>query len=164
MNEQLTDERKRWWKEADDRARRGESERVHDKNCQGLSGGIEFLGSLDDPVDVPLLQAMLEHPAEHQESYSDGSKRVFFVARDPAKQCLIRRDLKVPQSVVISFEIKPPAPPRDRLEEIAAILRFHELRITATSLGVLSAASLTLWGIRARRRRRDGGIVREPVA
>ena len=159
LSEQLTDERKRWWQEAGDRAKRGQSERVHAMNCQGFSGGIAFLGSMEDPVDVPLLQAMLEYPAEHQETYSDGSKRVFFVAREPAKQCLIRRHLKVPQSVVVSFEIKAPAPPPDRLEEFEAILRYHELRIEATSLGVLSVASLTLWGIRARKRRRGAGIV-----
>jgi hypothetical protein len=157
LNEQLTDERKRWWQEAGERAKRGQLERVHDMNCQGLSGGIEFLGSLDDPVDVPLLQAMLEHPAEHQATYSDGSKRVWFVARDAAKSCLHRRHLKVPQSVVTAIEIKAPAPPQDRWEECATILRYHERFITATSLGVLSVASLTLWRIRARQRRRAAG-------
>ena len=161
LNEQLTDERKHWWQEAGDRAKRGQSERVHDINCEGFSGGIAFLGLIDDPVDVPLLQAMLEHPAEHQATYDDGSKRVWFVARDAATLCLHRRHLKVPQSVVTSVEIKAPAPPPDRLEEFAEILRYHELRIEATSLGVLSVASLTLWGIRARKRRRGAAITAE---
>lgn len=111
LNDQLTDERKHWWKAAAERGQRGQLEREHQVDCQALSAGIRILDSLNDPADVPLLQSLLTHPAAQTDGYSDGSRTVFFTARDTAKGCLTRRHLKVPDSVVTKIQLKPPAPP-----------------------------------------------------
>ncbi len=150
LTEQLTKERMQWWAdeaERDMRRRLEPGRRLEprrESNCQALSEGIRLLDVSNDPADVPLLQSFLKHPAAISSVHSNGSSTLHFSPRMRAKQCLERRNIKVPDSVVTRIDMKPPPPARDRSEDFVRYILRHDLPIMATSLAVLIGACIIL--------------------
>jgi hypothetical protein len=142
---ELSEKRKRWWRDATELDMLGRLERSREVNCQALGHGIRLLDALDDPADVPLLQALLAHPAANANIASDGSGTMFFTARYEAAHCLRRRKIAVPETLVTQIPIKPHAPSRDRTEDFMRFVLRHEWAIKGSGLAVLLCSLFYLW-------------------
>lgn len=152
LNDQLTDERRQWWREAAERDLKGNLELTCETDCQGLKNGIRILDSLDDPADTPLLLALLDHPAANANFYSDGSGTLFFVAREAAAVCLKRRKIRIPDGLVTTINLPPPAPSAGPTTGFVGMLVRHKVSVIVVVLAVMCAGSLLLANIRLRRR------------
>lgn len=152
LNDQLTDERRQWWREAAERDLKGNLELVRESDCQGFRNGIRILDSLDDPADTQLLRALLDHPAANASFYTDGSGTLFFIAREAAAVCLKRRNVQIPDGLVTTIKLPPPAPSPVPATGFVGMLVRHKVLVIVGVLAAIGAGSLLLAKLRLRRR------------
>jgi hypothetical protein len=104
LREELSESRRKWWEIYSNRHVGGI---VSYKQCyvQGLRHAIRIIDSWDDPVDGELIRGFLDHPAA-----TSTSEEVTYMAREAARDALLRRELPVPANVITREEIKRTKP------------------------------------------------------
>ena len=142
--DQLSSARREWWRELGERDQQGEIKQEEKLDCQALSEGIRMIDRYGDPADTLILEQFLDHPAATFSSDYDGSGILFFTARETAKQCLQRRRVQIPESIVTQIKIDSPISDRDHNENIMR----YGLPIVGIALFALVVAGLIVVKLR----------------
>jgi hypothetical protein len=154
LNDQLSADRRHWWNRFTERNKLGQLKPEEELYCQGLSHGIRLMDSWNNSDDTPTLLAFLDHPAADISKYSDGSLgTIFFTARDTARSCLVRRKIKIPDTLVTRIDIPKPVPPRDMRGDFERFVLRYQSIFTAAGTIVLLASTFYWWRIKRKGRR-----------
>jgi hypothetical protein len=149
LNDQLSADRRHWWNRFTERNKLGQLKPEEELYYQGLSHGIRLMDSWNNSDDTPTLLAFLDHPAADISKYSNGSlDTIFYTARDTARSCLVRRKIKIPDTLVTRIDIPKPVPPRDMRGDFERFVLRYESTFTAVGAIALLTGALSWWKIR----------------